>query len=81
MEQTKKRIRQDWKTVIFSDETKINRFGSDGRVCIKGGFGQVIILMRILSSHHESQQQQQQQQDTKCYENTIKCRSRSYDKN
>lgn len=21
----------DWKTVIFSDETKINRFGSDGR--------------------------------------------------
>jgi hypothetical protein len=21
---------EDWKTVIFSDETKINRFGSDG---------------------------------------------------
>ena len=23
---------QDWKTVVWSDETKINRLGSDGRV-------------------------------------------------
>jgi hypothetical protein len=22
---------EDWKTVVWSDETKINRFGSDGR--------------------------------------------------
>ena len=25
-------IAEDWKTVVWSDETKINRLGSDGRV-------------------------------------------------
>ena len=40
---------EDWKKVVWSDETKINRFGSDGRVWVWKQKGEKNLIDREIS--------------------------------